>query len=76
MSLKAFHIVFIALSLALALGFGAWCLKTNRTEADKGYLALGVTSFAVGGLLIVYGSWFLRKLRKWDRDVASKSPPP
>ena len=67
MSLKAFHIVFIALSTALALGFGAWCLKVNH---DTGYLALGVTSFAMGGVLIVYGGWFLKKLRKWDQDVA------
>ncbi len=59
MSLKSFHIVFIALSTALALGFGAWCLSVD------GYLAMGVTSFATGGLLIIYGGWFLRKLRTW-----------
>ena len=60
MSLKSFHIVFIALACALTLGFGAWCLASDL------YPALGVTSFATGGLLIVYGGWFLRKLRKWD----------
>ncbi len=67
MSLKSFHIVFITLSCALTLGFGVWCLKVNH---DTGDLALGVTSFAAGGLLIAYGGWFLKKLRKWDQDVA------
>ena len=60
MSLKAFHIVFITLSTALAVGFGVWCLMVD------GYLAMGVTSFATGGLLILYGGWFLRKLRTWE----------
>ncbi len=69
MSLKAFHIVFIALSSTLAMGFSAWCLILSRTETDKGYLALGVASLVVGGLLIGYGIWFFRKLRKLESEV-------
>ena len=70
MSLKSFHIVFITLSCALTLGFGVWCLQLHQSHDDPGYLAMGVTSFAMAGLLLVYGGWFLRKLRTWDDDVA------
>ena len=69
MSLKGFHIVFITLSSLLALGFGIWCLKANETQVDTTYLVLGVLSFATGGLLILYGGWFLRKMRSWGQDV-------
>ena len=65
MSLKAFHIVFITLSCGLALGFGTWCLSSDPTHEGVGSLAMGLTSFATAGLLIVYGAWFLRKLRSW-----------
>ena len=71
MSLKAFHIVFIALSSALALAFGAWCLTSGVAPDDPGYVVMGVASFATGGLLVVYGGWFLRKLRRWEQNAAS-----
>ena len=67
MSLRAFHIVFIALSTLLTVGFGAWCFKVDLSADERaGYMALGVTSFVAGALLLVYGSWFLRKLKAWE----------
>ncbi len=64
MSLKALHIVFIIASLLLCLGFGGWAFDNyfegGHTRAD---LIYGVASlFAAAGLLI-YGKYFLRKLK-------------
>ncbi len=66
MSLRAFHIVFIAMSSLLAVGFGAWCFTVDLAADERAStLALGVTSFAAAALLLVYGGWFLRKLKAW-----------
>ena len=76
MSLKAFHILFITISCVLAFAFGAWCMELQRVEGDGRYVVLGRVSFAVGAALIAYGVWFLRKLRRWEEDVArSKTSP-
>ena len=56
MSLRAFHVVFIAASVLLALGLVRWCLPAHPVAAAA---ALGV---ALG--LIAYEAWFLRKTRK------------
>ncbi|MCH7812905.1 MAG: hypothetical protein IID40_02675 [Planctomycetes bacterium] len=63
MSLKAFHVFFVALSVLLAAGFGGWALNEYRNEGGVANLILGVTSLLGGIGLIVYGRWFLRKLR-------------
>lgn len=64
MSLKAIHIVFIIASTVLALGFGAWCLDNYfggiGTKTD---LMLGLGSLVSAVVLIVYGRYFLKKLR-------------
>lgn len=57
MSLRAFHLLFIAISVALAFGFGIWCLHNESTAA-------GVASFIVGAGLVAYLFWFLRKTKK------------
>ncbi|MEK8023899.1 MAG: hypothetical protein AAB229_08850 [Candidatus Hydrogenedentota bacterium] len=59
MSLKSFHIFFIALSSLLAFGFGAWCVLENSAR----YVPMGILSFCAGVALVVYGVYFLRKLR-------------
>ena len=52
MSLKAFHILFIALSTLLAFGFGAWCLAAHGAQANATLLELGMGSIGLGiGLL-------------------------
>ncbi|MFQ5413068.1 MAG: hypothetical protein ACE5E6_01280 [Phycisphaerae bacterium] len=62
MSLKAFHIVFVTLSTMLAAGFGVWAL---RRAAERGpvYTAIGVGALLFGGAMVLYGRWFLRKLK-------------
>jgi hypothetical protein len=59
MSLKAFHIVFIVISVALTAGFGVWALKT-----DPGYPGWGKACLVVSVCLVVYGVAFLKKLQR------------
>jgi hypothetical protein len=62
-SLKAFHIFFIAVSTLFALGFGAWAVDDWSHTGSAATLALGVASFAGSALLVVYAAWFLKKLK-------------
>ncbi len=63
MSLKSFHIFFIAVSTLLAFGFGAWGVYVHLTESNAGYLVMGLLSFLIGIVLIFYGINFLHKLK-------------
>jgi hypothetical protein len=56
-SLKAFHLIFVTLLTALAFGFAAWAFRT-------GHGAFGVAGIASGILVILYGIYFLKKLKK------------
>jgi len=60
MSLKAFHVVFIAASIMLAAGFGFWAVS----RGDGAYLAAGILSFACAAALVAYEVGFLRKCRE------------
>lgn len=60
MSLKAFHIFFIIISVLTAFGFGAWIFL----QEDGIHIAYGVSSVIVGVLLIVYGVKVFRKFRE------------
>lgn len=64
MGLKTIHLVFVGCALVLALAFGAWCVQHYRTQGDPALLALGIASFVLGGALVVYAPWFLRKLQR------------
>ncbi len=63
MSLKAFHIFFIVVSMALCVGFGVWSTQDFARSGSYVHLALGVGSFIASILLACYGVWFLRKLK-------------
>ena len=63
MSLKQFHILFIAISTLLAMGFGEWCVQAYLAGESNGYLAFGVLSYVAVGILIVYAWWFIEKMR-------------
>ncbi len=62
-SLKAFHIFFIVVSIALCIGFGVWATRDFARSGSWVQLALGVGSFIGSGALVWYGVWFLRKLK-------------
>ena len=64
MSLKAFHIVFIIFSTLLALGTGVWCLWVNLVVGAPIYVIGAIASFVVAVVLLVYGFWFYRKMKR------------
>jgi hypothetical protein len=65
MSLKAFHLIFITASCALAFGCGIWGLKEfSSPEGRASDLIFGLGSFAAGVGLILYERYFLKKLKK------------
>ncbi len=63
MSLKAFHIVFVGISMLLCLGFGVWAIFEYRSAGDAAALICGIGSFVGCVALLIYGRWFLRKLK-------------
>ena len=64
MSLKAFHIFFITISVLLCFGFGAWCLESEYAKGQPAYAITGYVSFALGVALVVYEILFLRKFKE------------
>jgi hypothetical protein len=63
MSLRAFHLLFIALSVVLAAFFSAWAASQYRAQHDVTYAVTAVVSMAVAGGLVVYGAAFQRKTK-------------
>jgi hypothetical protein len=63
MSLKAFHIVFISVSVLTAFGFAAWLFNGYSKSDASGQLVAGMFSILAGLGLIVYGIRFLRNLK-------------
>ncbi len=57
MSLKAFHLIFVTLLTALSFGCAAWAFQS-------GSALWGAAGIAAGILVIIYGIYFLKKLRK------------
>ena len=64
MSLKAFHVFFIAISIAMAAGLGAWGVLDHRSSGSEVNLAIGSGSGAIAVGLVAYLRSFLRK---WKR---------
>lgn len=56
MSLKAFHLIFVTLLTSLSFGCAAWAFKSGSTF-------WGVLGVITGILVIVYGYYFLKKLK-------------
>lgn len=68
MSLKAFHIFFITISVLLCLGFGAWCISSDYTHGRTAYVIAGYISFGLGVLLILYEVVFLKKFKTLEKE--------
>ena len=56
MSLKAFHLIFVTLLTALSFGCAAWAFQS-------GSLLWGATGIIAGLFVIIYGVYFLKKLK-------------
>ena len=63
MSLRYFHLFFIALSVVMAAFVAAWATGQYRAERDVQYVALTVGSVVLGAGLAVYGTKFQRRTR-------------
>lgn len=59
MSLKAFHLIFIVAAILLCVVFGAWAWG----QASGLYRVVAAAAFAAAAGLVVYGAWFVRKLK-------------
>jgi hypothetical protein len=56
MSLKAVHLIFVTLLASLSFGCAAWAFQA-------GSFGWGCAGFAAGVFVVVYGFYFLRKLK-------------
>jgi hypothetical protein len=63
MSVKAFHIVFIAASILLAFFCGAWLLHEYASSRHTAFLVAAILFLVTGAGLIWYGKSVLRKLK-------------
>ena len=64
MSLKAFHIFFIALCVLMSGALGAWGVNDYLQGGNNQSLALGVIFFLTGAVLLVYGVRFWKKMKE------------
>jgi hypothetical protein len=63
MSLRAFHLLFIALSVMLAAFFAAWSAEQYRAGLGFVFAVAGVLGLATAAALTVYGVAFQKKTR-------------
>ncbi len=63
MSLKAFHIFFVSVSILLSLGVSFWAFRKNSGEEGPGHVLLGAGAVLFAAALAWYGKWFLGKLK-------------
>lgn len=57
MSLKAFHLIFVTMLTTLSLGFSAWAFLSGK-------IIFGILGLVACALVIYYGIYFLKKLKK------------
>jgi hypothetical protein len=64
MSLRGFHLLFIALSVVLAGFCAAWAVGQYRAGHQVEYAIAGTVSVIASAGLVVYGAAFERKTRR------------
>jgi hypothetical protein len=64
MSLRAFHLFFIGMSVVLAAFVAAWAGQQYQTMHTVTYAVTAVGALASGAGLAVYGAAFQRKTRR------------
>jgi len=57
MSLKAVHLIFVTLLTTLSFGCAVWAFSSGKTAFGAGGIVAGI-------LVIFYGIYFLKKLKK------------
>ena len=66
MSLRAFHLLFIGLSIVLAAFVAAWAVGQYRVAHDASYIVAAVGSLGCAAALAVYLTAFQRKTKRWQ----------
>jgi len=62
LSLKGFHIFFIAVSILLGMFVGGWGVRQYLLNDQLGSLVLGALFFVSAFILLAYGLKFIRKV--------------
>jgi hypothetical protein len=57
MSLKAFHLIFVTMLTTLSVGFSTWAFFAGK-------IIFGLLGLVTAALVVVYGVYFLKKLKK------------
>jgi high-affinity Fe2+/Pb2+ permease len=63
MSLRAFHLLFIAMSVVLAAFCAAWAVGQYRAGHQAMFMVTAVGALIVAGGLAVYGTAFQRRTK-------------
>ena len=66
LSLSSFHMVFIVASILLSIAVGGWGIQQYLHAGSTSGLAMAVTFFVTGFLLLLYGIRVFSKLRRLD----------
>ena len=61
MSLKSFHIFFIAMAVLSSLGFCVWAFTLGGAAPGSAIGLMGIGSGVLGVGLAIYGVWFVVK---------------
>lgn len=61
MSIKGFHLIFIAIAALFCAGFGVWALFLDDYSSGLGTKVFGGVTLAAAITLVVYGFYFRRK---------------
>ncbi|MCA9256530.1 MAG: hypothetical protein KDA33_12870 [Phycisphaerales bacterium] len=64
MSLKAFHVFFVAISILMCVSLGVWGVRGGADSTLP--LSMAVVGFGGAVTLSVYGVWMLRKLKRFS----------
>jgi hypothetical protein len=68
LSLRSFHVFFIAVSILLSVWVGVWGIASYRSGGDMTGLALAALFLLVGFVLLVYWVRVRRKFREMGPD--------
>ena len=63
MSLKAFHLFFISVSVLLSLAVGGWGIQSYLTNSDGVGILVGLFFILLGIGLVFYEMRFIRKFK-------------
>ena len=63
MSLKAFHLFFISISVLLSLAVGGWGIQSYLTNSDGVGILVGLFFILLGIGLLFYEMSFIRKFK-------------